>query len=138
MKLTERYEFDAKFWAISVCLILLLTSGFVIGKKMVDRYRGKQVQELLTRSGLDTPKEARRQAKAFVQRTVAYYRLTSAQGAKLEDIYTEAILAHLQIWRDDRMKGLDIQETRRKQAKIWSDQRQKEEAYLESLGKKPR
>lgn len=132
---SEQYEFDAKFYIISLVGIAIVASSFWYAKKLIDRAHGREVQALMTRANLDTPQEARRRAKNYIVAMVAHHRLDKKEAAKLEDIYAEAFEHWGKMWIDGRLNGEDSAVTRGKMSKMFSDYGERAQAYLASIGK---
>ena len=116
MRLSEEYEFDWKFYLGVVLVAGVLLSGFLIARRMILQARGKDVQQLLTKTNLGDIEFSRRQASTYVRGLAVQHNLTPRERKKAEEIYTNYFHERMQIWIDDRLQGQSEAHTRRLQA----------------------
>ncbi len=131
----EQYEFDLKFYAISLCGILLIAAAFWKGKQMIDRATGREVQRLITRENLDSPQAFQRQAKNYIAGGARHHKLTPAETAKAEEIYAEGLYRYGKTWSQGRINAESPSEIKRKQAEVMRETNEKFQVYLRSIGK---
>lgn len=113
--------------------MVVVSGSFYFGKRMVDRYHGKQIQALITSANLDTPDAARRQAKNLVAGIAGTHKLKPAESRKLEDIYAEGLYQWMHTWTEARLKGLSTEESRPLQSQRWNECQRKANEYLASV-----
>jgi hypothetical protein len=135
VRLSEEYEFDWRFYLISLAAIVLLLSVFYVVKRRVDIAHGRDVQVLVTKANLASMESARQQAKNWVRPLAARYKLSRSQTAKVEEIYTEYYHGQITYWTEDRIKGVAPAETNRKRSELRVQTEQKFREYLKSIGK---
>ncbi len=131
VKITEKYEFDFKFWIISVFAIILVIVIFSVAYRMMMRSQGREVQGLLTRYQLDSPEAARERAQNWVSQNLARQdNLTSSEHKKAEEIFTRAFKEWHDIWKEDRLHGRSEGYTRRRQAESWDRHNKEYRDYI--------
>jgi hypothetical protein len=116
----EKYEFDAAFYALAAGAIILVVGSFWIGKRMVDRYHGREVQELVTKANLNTLEAYKPHAKAWVAPLARQYHLNPDEVKKAETLFQQAFFERMRVWTDDRMAGVPMEQTRKKQDAEWA------------------
>ena len=134
MRLTQKYEFDWKFYAVALLIIALLVTGFVIGKRVIMQAQGRDVQELLNKTNLADIEASRKSAGIYVRGLAQQHNLTRSERNKAVDIYTRYFHERMNIWVEDRIQGRSEAHTRGRQAEC----RQRHEEEFQQLLKERR
>ncbi len=131
MKLQDKYEFDWKFYVLSIIAILLVAGAFIVAYKMLIRSQGHEVQRLLSTTNMGDIEYSRRSAINYVRGLVIQHKLTPAEQKTAEDIYTRAFRERMDIWTEDRLKGRSEAYTRQRQAQSWEKYQQQFQQLLQ-------
>ncbi len=116
MRLTEEYQLDWKFYVTVLLIVAVVVTGFAIGRRMIIRATGRDVQKLIIRTNYGEIEASRKQARIYVRGLVDQYNLAPRERNKAEDIYTRFFHERMNIWIEDRIKGRSEAYTRRRQA----------------------
>ena len=134
MRLTQKYKFDWKFYAVALLIIAVLVTGIAIGRRMILQAQGRDAQELLSKTNLADIKFSRMQARSYVGRLAEQHNLTRSERNKAVEIYTRYFDEHVNIWIEDRIQGRSEAHTHRR----YSECRQRHEEEFQQLLKERR
>jgi hypothetical protein len=116
-KLSDKYEFDGKFYLIALLAVVVVGAGIWYAKVLIDRANGREVQNLIHVANLDT----RDAYKSHARNYLAHLRLKPPLQGKAEELVTDAMYERVKIWTADRAAGVPIEQTRARQDKLWRD-----------------
>ena len=134
MRLTQKYEFDWKFYAVALLIIAVLVTGIAIGRRMILQAQGRDAQELLNKTNLADIEASRKSAGIYVRGLAQQHNLTRSERKKAEDIYTRYFHERMNIWIEDRIQGRSEAHTHRR----YSECRQRHEEEFQQLLKERR
>ena len=124
MKLLKKYEFDWKFYLVSIFAIILIIVVFTVARRMIIRAQGKEVQKLLVKTNLASVEESKKRAKNYVRGLAIKYKFTPSERKKVEEIFTRAFQERMDIWIQDRLQGKTEAYTRQRQSQSWDKYQQ--------------
>ncbi|MCX7766860.1 MAG: hypothetical protein N2246_09185 [Candidatus Sumerlaeia bacterium] len=130
MKLRDQFEFDWKFYLVSIVAIVLVAGAFIIAYNMLISHQGRKVHKLLTTTNLADIEYSRKSALNYVRSLVLQHNLTPAEQKTAEDIFTRAFQERMNIWIEDRLNGRSEAYTRQRQAKSWDKHQQEFQQLL--------
>ena len=117
MRLTEEYESDWKFYVTVLLIVAVVVTGFAIGRRMIIRATGRDVQKLIINTNYGELKASQARARRHVSRLVEEHNLTPRERKKAEEIYTRCFHELMNIWVEDRIQARSQAYTQRRYAK---------------------
>ncbi|MCC5877556.1 MAG: hypothetical protein JJU11_15155 [Candidatus Sumerlaeia bacterium] len=125
-----KVSLDTWFYIAAGTLLVIILGTWYIGRGMVQRSEGRDVQAILEKTNVADDESYRRQARNYVAEQARNRNMTPAQRREAEQIFFEAFRNHMTIWMDDRLEGASDAETRQKQRESWRAHRARFEAMM--------